>query len=109
MPDVVEIYICKPGQKLEEGQLVVSHDISDKDAAKMDAEKRCKFSPSIDRIAYYAITESGDFRSYFSYKNPNVEAKKPKTVSAGTPKKRKRKKKPAKKSWWAKFKKALGI
>ncbi len=107
MPEVVEIYICKPGQKLEEGQLVVSRDIGDKEAAKEDAERRCKISPSVDRIAYYAINDSGDFKPYFSYKNPNVEAAKPKSAVSQKPKKRKRKKKPVKKSIWQKIKSAL--
>ena len=46
MPDVVEIYMCKAGEKLEDGKLAVSRDIYDKEAAKTDAIKLCKISPS---------------------------------------------------------------
>ena len=55
MPDVVEIYIFKSGQKLEERKLMISRDIADKDAAKEDAERRFTISPSVDRIAYYGV------------------------------------------------------
>jgi hypothetical protein len=70
VPDVVEIYICKPGQELKQGQLVVSNDIDSRDDARADAESRCAGNQGIARIAYYAISENGDFRAYFSYKTP---------------------------------------
>jgi hypothetical protein len=109
MPDVVEIYLCKAGQKLEEGRLVMSNDIVDKDAAKADALNRCKISPSLARIAYYAISSNGDFKPYYSYTNPNVQNVMEKSRIAATPKKRKGKKKPAKKGLWAKLKQSLGF
>ncbi len=109
MPDVVEIYLCKAGQKLEEGRLVMSNDISDKDAARSDAEARCKISPSLARIAYYAIGSNGDFKPYFSYSNPNVENVMAKSTTPSTPKKRKRKKKAVPKGFWAKLKKSIGF
>ena len=109
MPDVVEIYLCKSGQKLEEGRLIVSNDIVDKEAAKADAENRCKISPSLARIAYYAISANGDFKPYFSYANPNVQNEMPKSKPQLETKKRKRKKQPVKKGIWAKIKKSLGI
>jgi hypothetical protein len=109
MPDIVEIYLCKAGQKLEEGRLVMSNDITDKDAAKSDAEARCKISPSLARIAYYAISSNGDFKPYFSYTNPNVQNTMAKLQQASEPKKRKRRKKPVKKGLWAKLKKSLGF
>jgi len=108
MPDVVEIYLCKAGQKLEEGRLIVSNDIADKDAAKADAENRCKISPSLARIAYYAISSSGDFKPYYSYSNPNVQNEMPKAKPQLKPKKRKRNKKPVKLGFWAKLKKSMG-
>jgi len=77
MPDVVEIYMCKAGEKLEDGNLAVSRDIYDKAAAKTDAIKRCKISPALARIAYYAINDNGDFKPYYAYNNPKVEEPKP--------------------------------
>ncbi|NQV56128.1 MAG: hypothetical protein HQ503_09750 [Rhodospirillales bacterium] len=104
MPDVVEIYMCKPGQKLDEGALVVSHDIRDKADAKEDAMRKCKINPSLGRIAYYAINEDGDFKAYFSYTNPNVAELQPVNTEQ-----KKVKKKPKKKTFWQKFKSALGV
>tara|TARA_B100000315_G_scaffold250544_1_gene283551 strand:+ start:8874 stop:9203 length:330 start_codon:yes stop_codon:yes gene_type:complete len=109
MPDVVEIYLCKAGQKLEDGRLIVSNEISDKEAAKADAENRCKISPSLARIAYYAISANGDFKPYYSYSNPNVQNDVHKAKPQLETKKRKQKKKPVKKGFWAKLKKSLGI
>ncbi len=109
MPDVVEIYLCKAGQKLEEGRMIVSHDIPDKEAARADALNRCKISPSLARIAYYAITSNGDFKPYFSYTNPDIDNAIPKVKHPPKLKKHKRKKRPAKQSFWAKLKKALGF
>ncbi len=109
MPDVVEIYLCKAGQKLEEGRLIVSNDISDKEAAKSDAENRCRISPSLARVAYYAINANGDFKPYYSYANPNVQNEMPKSKPQLETKKRKRKKKAVKKGFWAKLKKSMGI
>jgi len=78
MPDVVEIYLCKAGQKLEDGRMIMSNDIIDKEAAKADAVNRVKISPSLARIAYYAISSNGDFKPYYSYTNPNVDNAVPK-------------------------------
>lgn len=108
MPDVVEIYICTPGQKLEEGQMVISHDIGDKEDARADAMRRCKTTNAIARIVYYAISPSGDFKSFFSYTNPNAGMAVPKKGMD-------RDLKPSKKNkliplnTWGKFKKSLGF
>ncbi|MBT3991760.1 MAG: hypothetical protein HON14_13250 [Rhodospirillaceae bacterium] len=109
MPDVVEIYLCKAGQKLEDGRMIMSNDIIDKEAAKADAVNRVKISPSLARIAYYAISSNGDFKPYYSYTNPNVDNAVPKTKPPPKLKKHKRKKKVAKKGFWAKLKKSLGF
>jgi len=107
MPDVVEIYMCKAGQKLDQGQMVVSHDITDKEAAKADAESRCKINPTLARVAYYAINPNGDFKPYYAYANPNIDATKPKAESPA--RKRKKKKKPVKMGVWQKVKVKLGL
>ncbi|MBT4748351.1 MAG: hypothetical protein HOO19_03415 [Rhodospirillaceae bacterium] len=108
MPDVVEIYMCKAGEKLEDGKLAVSNDIYDKEAAKTDAIKRCKISPSLARIAYYAINDNGDFKPYYSYNNPKVEEPKSKQASNEGLRKKRRKKKPAKKTFWQKLAASVG-
>lgn len=69
-----EIYICAPGQKLEDGKMVVSDTVTTKADAQVDAERRCKSDSGIARIVYYAVQPSGDFKSFFSYKNPKVAA-----------------------------------
>ncbi len=97
MPDVVEIYICKPGQELKQGQLVVSNDIDSRDAARADAEDRYSGNPGIARIAYYAISENGDFKPYFSFTNPNAEAAPQNAGEAPRKKKSKKTKKPERK------------
>jgi len=111
MVDVVEIYICKPGQKIEEGQMVMSNDIDCKEAAEEDAKKRCKIVTSIERIVYYDVS-GGGFKVLFSYTNPNVkEMKSARRMGGGggaLPKKKK-KAKPQKKGLWQKVKKTLGV
>ena len=104
MTDVVGIYICKPGQELKQGQLVVSNDIDSRDDARADAESRCAGNQGIARIAYYAISENGDFRAYFSYKNPNVEAAPPASAASTASQKPKRAKPPVKMGLGARIK-----
>ena len=101
MSDVVEIYICLPGQALKEGKVEVSHSISDKYAAESDAKSRVQINPKIYKIAYYRINDTGDFRIFYSYTNKDVAQDKPKAQ----PKTRasSRRKKPAKKTWWQKI------
>jgi len=94
MPDVVEIYICKPGQELKQGQLVVSNDIDSREDAQADAESRCAANRGIERLAYYVVKDDGEFRAYFSYKNPNVEAPPPTGGDGSKAKKKSSKKKP---------------
>lgn len=106
MPDVVEIYMCKAGEKLEDGKLAVSHDIYDKEAAKTDAIKRCQISPSLARIAYYAINDNGDFKPYYSYANPKVEE--PKQAGNEGLRKKRRKKNAKKKTFWQKLVASVG-
>ena len=37
MPSVTEIYVCKPGQKLQKGKLFTSYDIHDHQVAELRA------------------------------------------------------------------------
>jgi len=96
MGEITEIYICKKGQKLKEGRLEVSHHITDKTAAEDDARQRCRKDITIHRIAYYRMSDNGDFRIFYSYTNPRLAAAKRKPPPAEpTIRKRKKKKKPA--------------
>ena len=70
---VTEIYSCKPGQAMKEGQVDYSDYIDDKDAAEYDAKLRVEANPSFEKIAYYKINDNGDFRIFYTYKNPNVK------------------------------------
>lgn len=76
MSGVTEIYICEPGQKLKEGELVISHDVETREQAQIDAKTRCHFDRSIARIVYYAIRPDGEFKTIYSYENPNARAQK---------------------------------
>ena len=104
MPDSVEIYMALPGQKLEDGQMTVSGDIDTREDAKYDAEQRCAQNPNFEKVVYYVTSDSGDFKTFFSYTNPNVQAKPgPSPGGGGAKKSKKAKKKVVKKTMWQKF------
>jgi hypothetical protein len=89
---VTEIYMCKEGQALKEGKLEMSHDITHRDDAQADAIRRCGIDRSIHKVAYYTISESGDFRVLFTYTNRNPVSAKPKTRKATAPPPKRKKK-----------------
>jgi len=99
MSGVTEIYVCKNGQALKEGRLELSHSIDGRDDAEADAIRRCKIDGAIERIAYYAIGESGGFRNIFTYTNPNAGQKKPVRKTAVREPKRTIQKKKPEQSW----------
>ena len=106
MPESVEIYMALPGQKLEDGKMAVSNDIGTRDDAKYDAEQRCAKNPAFEKIVYYVVDNSGGFKMFFSYTNPNVKkAAAPSTSRAGGgPRKAKKVvKKVIKKTAWQKL------
>ena len=105
MPESVEIYMALPGQKLEDGQMTMSNDIDTRDDAKYDAEQRCAKNPAFEKVVYYVTSDDGDFKTFFSYKNPNVKAAAAADMhgSGGARKKKKAGKKVVKKSAWQKF------
>jgi len=74
---VTEVYSCRPGQKLKEGRLDYSHDVTCKEEAEVDAKRRVKADPGLAKVAYYTVTDDGRFRSIYSYTNPNPSAAKP--------------------------------
>lgn len=101
MSDAVEIYLCKAGQKLEEGKVVYSSDIYDKEGAAEDAERRAKIMKDVVKIAYYQVSASGSFRCMYTWNRPVEEAEKPK--------KKKKRKPPPKKGLLAKMADAVGL
>lgn len=107
---VTEIYSCKDGQKLKEGKLDLSQDITTKEQAEGDARRRCKLDPSIRRVAYYAVTEDGRFRNFFTYTSAAATPAAQK-VMAGDPARRPagRPKVKQPKGLLAKLKTALGL
>jgi len=80
MSGATEIYICKPGQAIKDGQVEYSS-IETRGEAEADAARRVRKDPTIAKIAYYAVKENGDFRSLYSFDNPHA-AKAPKRRSA---------------------------
>lgn len=86
-----EIYICKPGQPLKEGRVEYSHHIDHRDDAEADAKARCTRDKSIGKVAYYRVSDDGNFRCFYTYTNP--DAKDP-SKPAGPAKKKRRKKRP---------------
>jgi len=88
---VTEIYSCLPGQAMKEGRVEYSDTIDDRDAAEYDAKLRIDANPAFEKIAYYRINENGDFRIFYTYKNPNVKASaKPAPKKGGAVAKRKK-------------------
>jgi hypothetical protein len=108
VPENIEIYMALPGQKLEDSQMAVSHDIDTRDDAKYDAEQRCSQNPALAKVVYYVTSDSGDFKTFFSYSNPNAKAA-PVTADRAVKKKKKANKKPVKKTMWKKFRSVFEV
>ncbi|MBF0562219.1 MAG: hypothetical protein HQL37_09400 [Alphaproteobacteria bacterium] len=87
-----EIYSCKDGQELRDGRLDYSSDITTRDEAEVDAKQRCQKDQTLKRIAYYSVEESGRFRNFYTYNNPNAR---PAGKSSSRPGDASRRKKPA--------------
>ncbi len=71
MAGATEIYICKPGQAIEEGKVEYSG-IETRAEAEADAARRVRTDPTIAKIAYYAVKEDGGLRSLYSFDNPHA-------------------------------------
>lgn len=76
MPGATEIYTCQPGQAIKEGKVDYSS-LETRGEAEADAARRVKSDPTIAKIAYYAVTEDGDFKVLYTFDNPHA-AKAPK-------------------------------
>jgi len=83
MSELTEIYICKPGQELKQGKLEHSN-ISTKEEAAKDAKSRCKYDPTIGRIAYYSVDATGNFRSIYTYDNTRATTPKPRPANGSS-------------------------
>ena len=71
MRGATEIYICQPGQAIKEGKVEYSS-IASRGEAEVDAIRRVREDPSIAKLAYYAVSEDGGFKSLYSYDNPRA-------------------------------------
>ena len=71
MAGTTEIYICQPGQAIQEGRVEYSS-IANRNEAEVDAIQRVRNDPTIAKLAYYTIKDDGGFRSLYSYDNPNA-------------------------------------
>jgi len=82
MSGATEIYLCRPGQNLKEGRVEYSNEIDTKEQAHADALQRCQWDKRLAKVAYYAVSENGDFKVILTYNNPHIESKaeKPKKV-----------------------------
>lgn len=107
MAGVTEIYICGPGQALNDGKLEYSSTVTDRPEAEADAARRMAGDHTIAKIAYYEVDEAGNFRNFYTYTNPH--GGKPPPPSAGElarKKKRAKQKAAAERSLW---KRLMGI
>jgi hypothetical protein len=107
-----EIYSCKDGQSLKQGKLDYDASITTKDQAASDALRRCQRDPSLKKIAYYKVSEDGEFRVFYSYTNANVKpAGAARPGGGGGPAKPRpaAKKPPPKLGFFGKLKKAFGL
>ena len=68
-----EIYICRDGQELKQGKLEYSDDIDDRESADIDAKRRCQRDRTIKKVAYYRVSNDGEFRVFYSYTNPDCK------------------------------------
>ncbi|MBI5164100.1 MAG: hypothetical protein HY985_09385 [Magnetospirillum sp.] len=102
-----EIYSCRDGQDLKQGKLDYSSDIDTREQADIDAKRRCQRDPTLKKVAYYKVSDSGDFRVFFSYTNPHCKPTAPGPAAKATVARRKV---PAKKvGWWKRMLRALGV
>lgn len=96
MSGATEIYICQPGQPIKEGRVEYGT-METRDEALSDAERRCGSDPSIAKVAYYAVSESGAFKCICTYDNPNAGKAPPvRTLGDAVPKSRPRRAPPGK-------------
>ena len=78
MAELTEIYICAKGQALKEGKVVYSDEIHTKKQAIPDAKMRCDRDSKIAKIAYYTVTDDGQFRCIYTHTaGGGAEAPKP--------------------------------
>ena len=81
MSGETEIHICQPGQTLNQGR--IEHgSMTTKEEAEADATRRLQADPSIEKIAYYVLTDQQNgsrfFRCICTKTNPNPTKPKPK-------------------------------
>ena len=106
----VEIYLVKPGQAVTDGTLVSSSDIHSRADAQADAKDRLKMDPSLAKIVYYKISETGSFKVLYSHENPNTPQSPSRRPTLNNDSDIPRfKPQPEPKGFWAKLKKHLDL
>ncbi|MDP6390949.1 MAG: hypothetical protein QF654_13720 [Alphaproteobacteria bacterium] len=100
---LVEIYMCKAGQQLTDGELVHSDSIENRADAEADAQERCGKDPTLAKVAYYKISEEGEFRIFYTYTNPHAVSEKKPHGGGEAVRRRRRKPPPKKKGFWRKL------
>lgn len=91
-----EVYTVRGDEKLRDGALDYADNIESRDAAEVDALRRCSADPGIRKVAYYRVREDGGFRVLYSHTNPNALPRKPAQTIASTPRRRRKPSRPAK-------------
>ena len=104
-----EIYSCKEGQQLKQGKLDYSSDVTTKEEAEADAKRRCQRDPTLKKIAYYKVAPDGEFRSFYSYTNPNCKPAAGSAAATAAAKRPTPKKPPPPQTLLGKIKKSLGL
>lgn len=73
MPSGTEIYVCKPGQKLEQGRMEFVPETMDRGRAEADARERFERDDGIAKIGYYAVNDDGDFKPIYTAESPTID------------------------------------
>lgn len=96
MTDTTEIYICRNGDSIRDGNLYYSHEIGTRRQAEKDAYELCMRDHSINRVAYYKVDETGRSRLMMAYAAPDryLVEDKPTALALGLTKPRLRVKRP---------------
>ena len=100
MSGITEVYVCKFGERLEDGALQTTTEIASRDDAERDAEAMCQRDPTIDRIAYYSVKDDGNHRHLLTYTNPTNPRRAQREPNPPTPRPALRTRKRAAPTFW---------
>jgi hypothetical protein len=72
MSSGTEIYVCKPGQKLEQGRMEFVPETMDRARAEADARERFARDDHVAKVGYYAINDEGDSKPIYTAESPTI-------------------------------------